>query len=126
MSAQALWDALAAACLLAGALLCLAAGVGLLRFPDALARMHAATKPQTLGLLLVLAGAGLGLREWRVVGVLLLVGLFQVLTTPIGAQLLGRATYRTRRYHRGRLVVDELARDLADSADVPERTGDDG
>ena len=45
-------DVIAGACLLAGAFLCLTAGVGLLRFPDVLSRMHAGTKPQVLGVLL--------------------------------------------------------------------------
>ncbi|HEX5200436.1 MAG TPA: monovalent cation/H(+) antiporter subunit G, partial [Actinoplanes sp.] len=50
---RTLADILAGACLVSGALLSLAAGVGLLRFPDLLSRMHAATKPQVLGLLLI-------------------------------------------------------------------------
>ena len=41
-------DVVALACLLAGALLCLTAGLGLVRFPDVLSRMHAGTKPQVL------------------------------------------------------------------------------
>ena len=40
------------AILLLGAALCLVAGIGLLRFPDLLTRMHAGTKPQVLGVLL--------------------------------------------------------------------------
>ena len=47
-------DILAGACLLLGSLLALVAGIGLVRFPDVLTRMHAATKPQSLGILLVL------------------------------------------------------------------------
>jgi multicomponent Na+:H+ antiporter subunit G len=39
---------LAGICLLLGAFLCFAAGVGLLRFPDVPTRLHAATKPQIL------------------------------------------------------------------------------
>ena len=45
---------------MAGALLGLAAGIGVLRFPDALSRMHAATKPQVLGVLLLLLGSRCG------------------------------------------------------------------
>ena len=52
-------DGVAAACLTAGALLTLVAALGILRFPDVLTRMHSATKPQVLGLLLVLVGLGL-------------------------------------------------------------------
>jgi len=48
----ALADVVAFACLLAGAALCLTAGLGLVRFPDVLSRMHAGTKPQVLGVLL--------------------------------------------------------------------------
>src|SRR3712207_8409402 len=44
----ALADVIAFACLLAGAVLCLTAGLGLVRFPDVLSRMHAGTKPQVL------------------------------------------------------------------------------
>ena len=36
----------------------LAAGVGLVRFPDLLARTHTAAKPQVLGLILLLFGLG--------------------------------------------------------------------
>ena len=57
-------DVAGAVLLLLGAFLCLAAAVGLVRFPDVLSRMHAATKPQTLGLLLVADRAWLiSLRE---------------------------------------------------------------
>ena len=54
---------LAAACLVLGALLTLIAAIGILRFPDVLTRMHSATKPQVLGLLLILLGLGLRLRD---------------------------------------------------------------
>ena len=50
-------DTGAAICLSLGALLTLIAAVGILRFPDVLTRMHSATKPQVLGLLLILAGS---------------------------------------------------------------------
>ena len=49
-------DVVGAVLLLLGALLCLAGAIGLMRFPDTLSRLHAATKPQTLGLILVLTG----------------------------------------------------------------------
>ena len=73
MTVQTVADVLAGACLISGALLSLAAGVGLLRFPDLLSRMHAATKPQVLGLFLLLAaGAFLAAeqRRWAVMAVL--------------------------------------------------------
>jgi len=110
---NAVLDVASAVCLVAGALLSLAAGVALLRFPDLLSRMHAATKPQVLGLLLVLLGCGLRLRDPVDVTTLLLVALFQLGTAPVAAHMVGRAAYRAGQVRAGLLVVDELA-DRAD------------
>ncbi|GAB2919659.1 monovalent cation/H(+) antiporter subunit G [Micromonospora polyrhachis] len=109
MTGGEIMDLLAAVCLIAGALLSLIAGVGLVRFPDVLSRMHAATKPQVLGLLLILIGVGLRLRSGADLTTLLLVGVFQLATAPIAAHLVGRAAYRGGRCEKERLVVDELA-----------------
>ena len=46
-------DAAGLAALTAGALLCLASAIGITRLDDFYSRMHAATKPQVLGVLLV-------------------------------------------------------------------------
>ncbi|GAA4562183.1 monovalent cation/H(+) antiporter subunit G [Micromonospora coerulea] len=102
-------DWLGAACLTAGALLSLAAGIGVLRFPDVLDRMHAATKPQVLGVLLLLAGVALRLRTASDVGMLVLVAVFQLATAPVAAQMVGRAAYRSGRVDRALLDTDELA-----------------
>lgn len=110
-----LWDTIAdvvsALFLLCGAFLAFAAGVGVVRFPDLLARMHAATKPQVLGLILVLAGLSLRLRSWGAVATLFLVVVFQLLTSPVAAHMVGRAGYRTGKVRTDLLVVDELTRD---------------
>jgi multicomponent Na+:H+ antiporter subunit G len=47
---------LASGLLVSGALLCLVGAVGVLRFPDAFSRMHAASKAGALGAALTLAG----------------------------------------------------------------------
>ncbi|MDG4837389.1 monovalent cation/H(+) antiporter subunit G [Micromonospora sp. WMMD967] len=107
MSTVADW--LGAACLIAGALLALAAAIGVLRFPDALSRMHAATKPQVLGVLLLLIGIALRLRSGSDLGMLLLVAVFQLATAPVAAQMIGRAAYRSGRLDRSLLDADELA-----------------
>lgn len=124
-------DLLAAACLVVGSLMSLAAGIGMLRFPDLLSRMHAATKPQVLGLLLLLAAVGLQLRSWVVLPVLLLAWMFQLLTAPVSAHMVGRAGYRTKHLKREILVLDDLdevvarAADGADAAhDAPAATPD--
>ncbi|WP_251152639.1 monovalent cation/H(+) antiporter subunit G [Cellulosimicrobium sp. Marseille-Q4280] len=122
----AFWDGVAdivsAVLLLLGAFLAFAAGVGVVRFPDLLARMHAATKPQVLGLILVLLGLSLRLRSWGAVATLALVVVFQLLTSPVAAHMVGRAGYRTGKVDTSHLVVDELTRDqdAADREDVGE------
>jgi len=101
-------DLAAALCLLLGAFLTLAAGIGLLRFPDALSRLHAATKPQILGLLFVVTAVALDSRSWTTLLALIPVLLFQMFTAPISAHMVGRAGYRTRNFKPGTLLVDEL------------------
>jgi multicomponent Na+:H+ antiporter subunit G len=88
-------DALGLVLLLLGSLLCLAAAIGLVRFPDLLTRMHSGTKPQVLGTLVVLLGLALRLREPLDIGMILLISLFQLLTVPVGSHMVGRAAYRT-------------------------------
>jgi multicomponent Na+:H+ antiporter subunit G len=102
-------DVVAAACLLTGALLCLAAGIALVRFPDLLSRMHATAKPQVLGLFLVLIGCGLRLRTGVDITTLILVAVFQVVTAPVAAHMVGRAAYRDGQVRSELLLVDELA-----------------
>ncbi len=106
---SAFLDVLAAVLLLSGAVLALAASIGVRRFVDVLGRMHAATKPQVLGILLCLAGAAVRLRDNVDVWMLVLTGAFQLLTAPVAAHLIGRLAYRTRHVRRDRLHVDELA-----------------
>ncbi|AEG43095.1 monovalent cation/H(+) antiporter subunit G [Isoptericola variabilis] len=112
-------DAVAAVCLLAGAFLALAAGVGMLRFPDVLARMHAVTKPQVLGLILVLTGVALRVRSWPVLAMLGLVVAFQLVTSPVAAHMVGRAAYRTGKVAPGDLEVDDMRRTLPDDGRPP-------
>jgi len=101
-------DAVSAVFMVVGALLSLGAAVGLLRFPDLLSRMHAATKPQVLGLFLLLAAIGLQMRTWWVWPVLGVAWIFQLLTVPVSAHMVGRAGYRTKHLHRELLTSDEL------------------
>jgi multicomponent Na+:H+ antiporter subunit G len=113
-------DVVAAACLMVGALLALVAAIGILRFPDVLTRMHSATKPQVLGLLLVLLGLGLRLRDVRSIGLLALVALFQLVTSPIASHMVGRASFRAGQVRRDLLVVDELSDVLPRVEEPPE------
>jgi len=102
-------DILSAFLPLSGVALALVAALGLLRFPDIFSRMHAATKPATLGLLLVTVGAALQVDSGGDRVKLLLVAAFQFVTAPVAAHMIGRAAYRTGAGAREELVVDELA-----------------
>ena len=108
---------LAAISLLLGAFLSLAAGIGLAHFPDALSRLHAATKPQVLGLIFVVTAIALESRSWSTLLALLPVLLFQVLTAPISAHMVGRAGYRVKNYKPEYLVVDELSEAVNKASD---------
>jgi multicomponent Na+:H+ antiporter subunit G len=87
-------DVVVAALLVTGALLNLVAAVGLHRLPDVFCRMHAATKPATLGLLLVLAGTAIALGDLRAATKLGLVAVLQFATNPVGSHMVGRASWR--------------------------------
>ncbi|MGY2004363.1 monovalent cation/H(+) antiporter subunit G [Blastococcus sp. SYSU DS1024] len=101
-------DVVAVVLVLLGAFLCLTAGLGLLRFPDVLARMHAGTKPQVLGVLLIMIGGAIRLQGWSATWMLLLVAVFQMLTAPVSAHMISRVAYRRRHVRRDLLLVDEL------------------
>jgi multicomponent Na+:H+ antiporter subunit G len=105
---DAVLDVAALLCLLAAVVLSVAAGVGLLRFPDALSRLHAATKPQIFGLLLVIAAIALDQRSFGTLLALVPVFVFQSLTAPVAAHMVGRAAYRTGQVGAETLVIDEL------------------
>lgn len=97
------------ALLVIGAMLALIAGLGLQRFPDVFARMHAATKPATLGLALVLGGAALLVPDMGNKVKLLLVIALQFVTAPVGSHLVGRAAYRAGTELADDTAIDELA-----------------
>lgn len=105
-------DTAGAVLVLIGALICLLGVIGILRLPDVLSRSHAATKPQTLGLLLVLAGVALRLHSAMDVATLALIVFFQLLTSPVAAHLVARSAYRTGQIDHGELLIDELDEQL--------------
>ena len=101
-------DVVAAICLTTGALLTLLAAIGLIRLPDLLSRMHAVTKPQVLGLLLLVIGLALRLRDPGATGVLFLVAVAQLITAPVSSHMLSRASFRAGQVRPDLLVVDQL------------------
>jgi len=108
MSFDDILDIISLVFLILGAFLSVAAGVGLVRFPDALSRLHAATKPQILGLVFVLAAIALEARSWSTLLVLAPILVFQMLTAPISAHMVGRAGYRHGNFRKDIMYTDEL------------------
>lgn len=102
-------DVVAAVLLVTGALFGLTAGIGLVRFPDLLTRMHAGTKPQVLGVLLSAVGVALAVRSAMVTGLLLVIVLLQVITAPVSAHMVSRVGYRRDNVRRDLLSFDQLA-----------------
>jgi multicomponent Na+:H+ antiporter subunit G len=107
--------------LLLGAFLSLAAGVGLVRFPDVPSRLHAATKPQILGLLFILAAIAIEAHSWSTLLAVAPVLVFQMLTAPISAHMVARAGYRTGNLRKDQLLTD----DLEEAIDRVSRSEDD-
>ncbi|MGV9709284.1 monovalent cation/H(+) antiporter subunit G [Gordonia sp. NPDC003424] len=101
-------DIISAILLILGATAALTTSIGMLRFPDTLSRMHAATKPQTFGLLLVLIGAMLRLGHNVDVGMLILAGLFALITAPVIAHRIGRLVYQEQRARDGLMNREDM------------------
>ena len=98
--------------ILAGCLFCLVAAVGIIRLPDTLTRMHAATKAGTLGAGMIMAAVAVFFAD---AGILLraLLGLvFLYMTAPVGAHLIGRAAYRSGMQLSSRTWTDHLHDDM--------------
>jgi multicomponent Na+:H+ antiporter subunit G len=72
----------------------LLAALGILRMPDVFTRMQASTKASTLGLGCVLMGAALQFGDAASIVLLLTIGAFTFLTTPVSAHVIARAAYR--------------------------------
>ena len=97
--------------ILLGAIFTLIAAIGVVRLPDIFSRMHAAAKPQMLGLMLVCGGIIMLQRSWAWFGICVLIVGIQVIAAPVGSHMLGRAAYRDGMAKTAMLVVDELEED---------------
>lgn len=110
------------ALILLSGFLSMAAGIGILRFPDVLTRLHAATKPQVLGLAVVLLAIVLRVPTWGVLSTIVLIMTFQLLTQPMTAHMLGRAAYRSGDVRHDLLIADDLGRDIEEHDRRPDAT----
>lgn len=106
MTLQLFTDIVSLVLILTGAFLSFSASIGLVRFKDTMSRVHAMTKPQTTGLILTVVGAIiriLGHEHFDIsqrsdLGVLVLLVLFALLTSPVTAQRVGRVSRREALY----------------------------
>ena len=89
------------------------AGLGLLRLPDVLIRMHASTKAGTLGVGLIVIAVAVDKGELLVTSKAVLIVLFLLLTAPVAAHLIGRAAYRSGTPLWSRTVIDEISAETA-------------
>ncbi|TDK23019.1 monovalent cation/H(+) antiporter subunit G [Luteimonas aestuarii] len=87
-------DGIAAVLLLAGCGFYLAGTVGLLRLPDSYSRLHALTKADNVGLMLVCAGLAVRAASLRVALLLGVVWLLALVASTLSAHLLARRTAR--------------------------------
>lgn len=118
MTPESILDLVGAVMILLGASFTLSAAIGLVRLPDVLNRMHAASKPQTLGFLLLCAGLATVLRDPGATTMLMLAAGMQLVTAPVATQMMGKAAYRTGQFERSIVVVDERSEDVSPDPDV--------
>jgi multicomponent Na+:H+ antiporter subunit G len=76
-----------------GTLFILLAAIGLLRMPDLYLRMSVTTKAATLGVGLILLGLALYYMETSITTRVIAIIVFLLLTAPISAHVIGRASY---------------------------------
>jgi multicomponent Na+:H+ antiporter subunit G len=93
--------------IVAGTVISVLAAYGVVDFPSAMSRMHAATKSASLGVSLIAIGSGFLASSLTLIAVGVATGTFLAVTAPIGGHMVGRAAYRAGQSPT--LVVDELA-----------------
>lgn len=116
MGVDLIFDVAGTVLVLAGAIMTLITALGQVRLDTLYSRMHVATKPQSLSLVLLCLGLALLLRDARATWTLMLVVLMQWLTAPMSAHLLGRSGYRSDAVDEGDLLVDEYLEDLREGS----------
>ena len=104
------------AIVLVGAVLTLLSAIGVVRFRDALSRMHALTKASTVGFWLIAIGACLNMSNANDITSVLLAAGLQLLTLPVAATLIARSLARS---HFNELADDGAAIRRRPSRDCP-------
>jgi multicomponent Na+:H+ antiporter subunit G len=107
--------------LIFGSLFSFIAALGMLRLPDTVIRMHAATKAGTLGAGLILFGVAFFYAELGITLRALATIAFLLLTAPVAAHLIGRAAYYSGIVLWKKTWVDQL-KDCYPPENHPEET----
>ncbi len=94
--------------LVLGSLFAFVAALGMLRLPDTVMRMHAATKAGTLGAGLILIAEAFFYAELGITLRALAAIAFILLTAPVAAHLIGRAAYRSKIRLWDKTWIDQL------------------
>lgn len=116
-------DILTAALWLAGSAFALLAAIGVLRMPDVFTRMQASTKAATLGLGCLLLGTSLQMGDFASFIRLATIAAFVLLTTPVAAHVIARASYLADVPLWKGTVLDERRRDAERDAEREHRDG---
>ena len=90
---------------LLGAVLVLLSAIGVVRFDDVLARLHALAKASTLGILLLLLGAAVNLRDLNDLTSVVLAAVLHLFASPPASNMISRAAYLTSGFPGA--VIDE-------------------
>ena len=98
--------------LIAGAFFTFVAAVGVYRLPDILMRMHASTKAGTLGTGFILLAVAIITPDIGVITRAIATILFLIVTAPVAAHLIGRASYTVGTKLWKNTIVDELHDEL--------------
>lgn len=96
---------------LSGALFSLTAAIGINRFPDLYTRMHAASKAGTVGSGLLLLAVGINSLEVSILARSLAGVFFVVLTAPVSAHLLAKASHKVGYRLAEVTILDEMKAD---------------
>ena len=116
---------IASALLIIGSIFCLVAAVGMLRLPDTLIRMHAATKAGTLGAGFILAAEAVIAAELGTTLKAIAAIVFLFLTAPVAAHLIGRAAYHQGIRLFDKTWIDELGDSLSGKGPTAEKPSSD-
>ena len=102
-------DIITALLLIAGGIFSFIASLGMLRLPDTIIRMHAATKAGALGAGLIFIAQAFHHFELATTLRALAAVTFILLTAPVAAHLIGRAAYCSKVTLWEKTWIDELA-----------------